>query len=193
MTLWHRVFEERRPVILALAIALVANLAALLLAVLPLRSSVETATVEAAEAHAALLQARRLQTQVDGAQSSKTRAEQELGRFYADVLPPDQPTATKTATVWLNQAAQDAGVVLTDTRFVVSPVRDSRLSRAQAQVTLQGRYPNIRRFLYAVETAKEFIIVESVELAQSSDTRQANDLLQVSLVVSTYFRTPPTS
>jgi Tfp pilus assembly protein PilO len=193
MSLWPRVFEERRTVILALAIALAVNVAALLLAVLPLRSSVATATAEAAQAHVALLQARRLQTLVDGAQSGKARAEQELGRFYADVLPPDQPTATKTATVWLNQAARDAGVVLTDTRFVVSPVRDSRLSRAQAQITLRGRYPNIRRFLHAIETAKEFIIVESVELAQTSDTRQADDLLQVSLVVSTYFRTPPTS
>jgi Tfp pilus assembly protein PilO len=193
MSLWQRVFEERRTVILALAIGLAVNLAALLLAVLPLQSSVSAATLEAGSAHAALLQAQRLQTQVERAQAGKTRAEQELGRFYADVLPADQQAATRTATVWLNQAARDAGVVVTETRSMVAPVRDSRLSRTQAQITLRGRYPNIRRFLYSIETARPVLIVESVELAQTGDARQADDLLQVSLVVSTYFRTPPTS
>jgi Tfp pilus assembly protein PilO len=54
-----------------------------------------------------------------------------------------------------------------------------------------GRYANIRRFLYAVETASEFVVVEKVGLAQSTATEQgSNGALEVSLVVATYFVTP---
>jgi Tfp pilus assembly protein PilO len=63
------------------------------------------------------------------------------------------------------------------------------LSRAFSRVTLEGRYPNIRRFLYDVEKAKEFIVVEKVELAEQGDQPAANGLLEVSLVVATYFQT----
>jgi Tfp pilus assembly protein PilO len=71
-------------------------------------------------------------------------------------------------------------------------VRESPLSRAYSDVTLRGRYADIRRFLHAVESAGEFLVVERVELAQSSTSTPANaGVLEVSLLVSTFFRTEP--
>jgi hypothetical protein len=56
---------------------------------------------------------------------------------------------------------------------------------------LQGRYAEIRRFLHAVETAEEFIVIERVELAQSDTTQLgADNTLAIEIVVSTYFLTP---
>jgi len=190
MSLWRRIYEERRAIILPLVIVLVVNAAVLGLVVWPLQNSVAAAEVQSAEATAALADARRLEKQAREAQSSKERATQELQKFYGEVLPKNLHTAENTTGLWLTQAAKDAGLVFKGSHFEYTEVRDSRLSRAYTKVTLQGRYPNIRKFLYAVETAQEFIVVERVELAQQGDQPSANGLLEVQLLVATYFLTP---
>ena len=68
-------------------------------------------------------------------------------------------------------------------------VRDSRLSRAFSTVTLVGRYANVRRFLYAVETATEFIVVERVGVEEATSPGASGNL-EVSLMVATYFLSP---
>jgi len=190
MSLWRRIYVERRRVILPLAIAIVVNVAVLGLAVLPLQGGVTSSEIQASEAAASLADARRVEHQARDAQASKQRATEELQKFYTEVLPKDLHTAENTTGLWLTQAAKDAGLVFKGSHFEYAEVRDSRLSRAYTKVTLQGRYPNIRKFLYAVETAQEFIIVERVELAQQGDQPSANGLLEVLLLVSTYFVTP---
>ena len=60
--------------------------------------------------------------------------------------------------------------------------------KVKGQVTLIGEYANIRRFLYEVETALEFVIIESVELSQASAT-QNDSLLELSLAIATYYLT----
>jgi Tfp pilus assembly protein PilO len=194
MSLWKRIFEERRAVLLPLIIVLVANVAVLLLAVVPLQTSVAGAENSAFQAMAALDAARRGEKQARDARASKDRAEQELQKFHADILPKNLNTARKVTTTWLEQAASDAGVAFKGYSFDHNEVRDSRLTRVVVMFTLQGRYANIRKFLYNVETAEEFVVVEKVELAQSGSTSPAaNGLLEVGLTVSTYYLTPPGS
>lgn len=190
MPLVRRVFDERRQLLLPLLVVVIVNVAVLVLAVLPLQTAVARAGEQALAAMRELGDARRLDRQLAQARTSKTRADDELGRFYTDVLPRDLATAESTTNVWLTQAVEDAGLVFKGSRFSWDTMRDSRLSRASSRVTLEGRYANIRRFLYAVETAKEFIVVERVELAQQGDQPSANGVLEVSLLVSTYFLTP---
>ncbi len=191
MRLWRRVYTEQRRVVLPLLAALAVNVAVLLLAVLPLKRSVTAADAAALQATVELGNARRLSLRARAAAASRQRADEQLQQFYADVLPRDFANASKTTNLWLQKAAEQAGLQFRGAHFDWKPVRESRLSRAFSTVTLVGRYPNIRRFLYAVETASEFIVVEKVELAQSGSTQPgASDALEVSLVVSTDFLTP---
>lgn len=187
--IWRRVFDERRQVLLPLLIAVVVNIAVLLLAVIPLQTAVASAQERAVDAMRELGDARRLDRQLTQAKTSKTQADSELQKFYGEVLPRDLATAESTTNVWLTQAAEEAGLVFKGSHFDWDEIRDSRLSRAFSRVTLEGRYANIRRFLYSMETAKEFIVVERVELAQQGDQPTANGMLEVSLLVSTYFVT----
>jgi hypothetical protein len=185
------VYEERRRVVLPLAILGAVSIATLLLAVWPLQRSVVANETAALEASVGLANARLLERQAREAAESKRRADRELQTFYADVLPRDFATATKATNVWLQQAARDAGLQFKGAHFTWDGVRDSRLPRASSTVTLVGRYADIRRFLYAVETATEFIVVEKVGLAENLSTTQgSNGNLEVSLVVATYFLTP---
>jgi Tfp pilus assembly protein PilO len=65
------------------------------------------------------------------------------------------------------------------------PVRDSNLGQFTATYVLSGEYRDIRRFIHALETAEEFLILDNVALSQGSDGE--SDLI-VSVEVSTYYR-----
>jgi type II secretory pathway pseudopilin PulG len=190
VTGWRRIYDERRRVILPLVIVLAVNVAVLLLAVLPLSRSVVAARADNVQATVDLANAQRLQSQARDAAGSRTRADQELTRFYSEVLPRDLLTGRRSTIRWIQDAARDAGLEFSASRFDFDEVRDSRLSRAYSTVTLAGRYGDVRKFLYAVETAQEFLVVEKVGLAQSEATGSAAMPLVVTLTVATYYLTP---
>lgn len=191
--LLRRVFVERRRVLLPLLVILAANAAVLALVAIPLRTAVSAAATDAANAARELDAARRLEEQVNQARTSKAHADEQLQRFYGDVLPDSLPAAQKIMNLFVTEAARDAGLDFQGSRFDWGEVRDSLLTRASSRITLRGSYANIRRFLHAVEVAEEFIVVERVELVQQTDEVAAAGPLEVSLVVATYFATRPTS
>lgn len=193
MSLWRRVFEERRRVLLPLAVAVIVNAAVLMLAVLPLARNVASTEEAAIQASVDLANARLLERQAKDASASKARAEQELTRFYGEQLPRDFASASRTTNRWLQEAARESGLQFKGSHFDWDEVRDSQLSRAFATVNLSGRYADVRQFLYAVETAKEFMVVEKVALNQTDVVGgSTNSPLEVVLTVSTYFVTPET-
>jgi Tfp pilus assembly protein PilO len=189
----RRIFDEHKRVLLPVIGVLVANVAALLLAVVPLRTAVTAAETDATQATLELGAARRQQRDAEQARSSKETADQDLRRFYSEILPRDLPTAQKTINLWVTEAARGAGLEFQGSQFDWAEVRDSQLSRAYSRITLEGSYAAIRRFLHSVETAQEFVVVESVELVQQNDQISQSGALEVSLIVSTYFLTKPTS
>lgn len=190
MSLWTRIYEERRRIILPLLIAAVVNLAVLLLAVVPLRRSVTTTEAAAHDATLSLASANQQLRQAREAASSRQRADTELQRFYTSVLPENFAVAARTTNRWLQQTAQQEGLEYRGASFSWDEVRESSLSRAYSQATLRGRYADIRRFLHAVEAADEFLVVERLELDQAS-AGTGSGSLEVSLLVSTFFVTEP--
>jgi Tfp pilus assembly protein PilO len=192
VSLWRRIYAERRRVLLPLIVAAVANVLVSLLVVLPLGRSVAAAETAAQNATLSLAQARQFDRQARNASASRERADRELQQFYTTVLPGSFAVASKTTNRWLQEAARDAGLDFRGANFAWDAVRESSLSRAYSDVTLRGRYADIRRFLHAVESADQFLVVERVELAQSTGTTPANTgILEVSLLVSTFFVTEP--
>lgn len=190
MKLWRRVYAERRRVLLPLTVAALANVAVFLIVVLPLGRSVAASETAAQNAQLSLATARQFERQARSAAASRERADRELQQFYTSVLPNSFPVAERTTRRWLQEAAQAAGLDYRGANFAWDEVRESSLSRAYSDVTLRGRYADIRKFLHAVESADEFLVVERLELAQSSTPGTAG-LLEVSLLVSTFFVTEP--
>jgi Tfp pilus assembly protein PilO len=192
MSVWGRIYRERRRIFLPLVLVLVANAGAFLLGVVPLQSSMDALEASELDALTRLAAATRARDRATSASKSRIQADAQLKEFYGRVLPTDFATARKTTSLWLQQAAADAGLSFKSLRFVPEEVDDSRLSKASATMNLQGRYPDIRRFLHAIETAEEFIVVERVEVAQSDTTQLSRDsALAVDLTVATYFVTTP--
>jgi hypothetical protein len=69
------------------------------------------------------------------------------------------------------------------TRDGETAVREGRLTRITIRMVFQGSYEDLRNFIYQLETAPEFIIVDEVALTESSTDQQA-----LTLTLSTYFK-----
>ena len=67
----------------------------------------------------------------------------------------------------------------------VTQERDSTLGKLSTTITLSGQYRDIRRFIYELEAAPEFLILETVSLSQGAD---ASSGLNVTVRVATYYQ-----
>ena len=192
MSMWRRMYDERRKVMLPLVAFLIASVAIFALAVVPLRHSVTSDEAEAQDATLRLAHARLDNKNATNARARKEEADQELKKFYAEVLPGDQAKSVNLVLFWVNQAAKEARVQLESGQTDAAALHDSTLARVACHFTLRGDYQDIRRFLYKLETAQQFVIIEKVELAQQGTTlANQSGALEVGLDVATYFRGSP--
>src|SRR6516165_1590428 len=144
MPLWKRILVEKRAVVVPLVIGVVANIAAYGLWVYPLGVKSAGAADRAAAA---------------------SRAEQELSTFFDKVLPADLPSARNLTYATLPSLAKQSNVKLVDRRFEVDKTeKGARLGLLKVHTAWQCDYESFRRFIYALETASPFVIIDDVEL-----------------------------
>jgi len=189
MTLWRRIYRERRGLVLPLLLVTALSVGALALGVFPLSRHVAGLETDAVDANLALKLARADELKANHERTSKERAEIDLQKFYAEILPSDFVTASELTNKYLVQWAKESGIVMWSGQFRPAKADEkskSRLTKMTGKVTLRGGYPGIRRFLYRVETAEEFIVIEEVNLNQPGNSDTGTNL-ELDLVVSTYF------
>ena len=190
MSLWRRVFAERRAVVLPIVILLVGNLGVIALGVLPLKRAVVSAEESALDASQHLVAAQQQLKAARDQKTSKDRADLELEKFYGEILPPClncAKGAVSLASFWLQRVAAESGMQFKSlSAFSQEPVKNSPLIRYSGQVVVTGDYANFRKFLYIAETSQEFLIIESVNVSQPALAQ--GSALEITLNVSTYFR-----
>jgi hypothetical protein len=185
--LLRRIFLERRTVLLPLLVAFVVNVGVLLLGVLPLRQGVGGAEQDALTARLNLAGARAAEKGAKQAQAGKERADQEMRKFYAEILPRNFDAASNLITFWPMKIAAESRVKWGSGQTQTKPLQEpSNLVRVSSKATLSGEYSDIRRFLYEIETAEQFVVIESVELSQSGSP-QSTGVLEVTLEIATYY------
>lgn len=185
MTPVGRILREKRTLWLPLLLVAVANVVAYLLGVAPLRARVAAmerrSTQATQDVRAATAQLAQTQGTVDGRQ----RATEQLRRFYQEVLPVDQAVARQLTYLDLAKMARAADLRVMRRSQELSAERESSLTRLDTEMVLEGSYANLREFIYEVETAPEFVVIDDVALAQG---KEGGDLV-LTLGISTYFRT----
>jgi hypothetical protein len=185
--LLRRVVAEKRSVVLPLVVALVANVAAYVLVVRPrgIKSAgaADRAAVAAQAARAAENELALARALVDG----KNRAEEELNAFYQKVLPADLVAARRMTYASLPALARRTNVRYEQRRTdAPEPDLDARLGRLTIRMVLVGDYESIRDFIFQLERAPEFVIIDDVTLVESDETEQT-----LTIDLSTYFRLRP--
>jgi Tfp pilus assembly protein PilO len=181
----RRVLAEHRRVVVPLAIALLVNVLVYVLFVYPLAQRVANVEQRNQAAGRSLTAAQAEFAQANGTLTGKDRASTELATFYKDVLPTDLSAARRLTQLRLRQLARQSDLRFTRDRYEELEVRDSTLRRLSITMVLTGSYEDMRTFIYQLETSEEFVIIDNVELAGSSESTGAQ---VVTLEMSTYFR-----
>jgi hypothetical protein len=186
--LLRRIVVEKRSLVLTLIVALVGNLAAYILVVHPRgvksAGAADRAAAAADAVRAAEVELATARALVEG----KSRADEELNSFYQKVLPVDLSAARRMTYASLPALARKTNVRYEQRRSSVEETDDkARLGRLIIRMVLQCDYESFRNFIFQLESAPEFVIIDDVTLSESS----ANEPLTLTIDLSTYFRLRP--
>ena len=185
MSLLKRIFAEHRSIALPLALALLVNLGAYALVVYPLAARAAGAQDRASAAARTLDTAARDEAAARALVTSKSHAEQELTTFYGKVIAPNFPAARGMTHTRLPALARTASVRYLGGHFDVEGNRTNpRVGRLKIHMVLQGEYEGLRRFIYELESAPEFVIIDDVTLAQGDEAKP----LTLTVDLSAYYR-----
>jgi Tfp pilus assembly protein PilO len=187
MTDVARIVREKRRVVLPLAFFAIANVVLYAVVVYPLKRQVANAEIEARAQHQHLNAARFDLKNAKATVTGKAQADSALQKFYKDVLPSNQGIARRLTYTRLAQLARQGNVKLEHGTNNVSQEKGSSLSKLTTTYTLTGDYRDVRKFIYSLETAPEFIVLENVGLTSSGEQAQTRGLA-MNLEIATYFR-----
>jgi hypothetical protein len=186
MTEVRRVLSEKRRLIVPLVIAAVVSALLYVVVVFPLGRQVAAAEQQAQAQRDLVVRARQDHQAAKATVQGKQLADASLQKFYEDVLPKNSSDARRLTYLKLSQLARAANVRLETGTNVYSHEKGSHLSKVTTTYTCSGEYRDVRKFIYSLETAPEFMVLENVAL---SGLEQARTGLAVRLDVATYFRT----
>jgi len=182
-----RVLSEKRRIVVPLVVAIVANLLLYAVVVFPLGRQVASAEAEANNQHDLLNRARLDHRAAKNMVAGKQAADAALQKFYKEILPTTQSAARTLTYRRLAQIAEQSSVRLEQGANAIEPQKDSTLSKFSTHYTLTGDYRNVRKFIYALETMPEFIVLENIALTAPGE-QAAGRTLAMRLEIATYFR-----
>jgi Tfp pilus assembly protein PilO len=114
------------------------------------------------------------------------KAEADLKRLRSDLLA-TRETRMISAQFEVAELCERFGIdwetVSIDNELLVG----EELDRMAMTVPLEGGYANLRRFLQAVESSEQFLVVEQVGLAESNE---GGVMLELNVAIATYFDAP---
>jgi type IV pilus assembly protein PilO len=187
VTSTQRILREKRRILVPLALFAIANVVLFMVVIFPLQRQVASAEIEARNQHQHLNAARFDLKNAKATVTGKATADSALQKFYKDVLPVSQSVARNLTYTRLAQLARQANVKLEHGTNGIAREKGSALSKLTTTYTLSGDYRDVRKFIYSLETAPEFIVLENVILSSPGDEAQGRGLA-MNLDIATYFR-----
>jgi len=186
MIIWQRALVEKRRIIVPPVIGIIAIGVLYVAVVFPLSHQVAATEREERTSRDELVKARQDYNNAKATVTGKQQADSALLKFYKDVLPADKSVAQRLTFTRLADLAKQSNVKLEHGTNEVSHEKGSSLSKLSTRYTLTGDYRDVRHFIYALETAPEFIILENIGLTSALDQQTRG--VAMNLEIATYFR-----
>ena len=184
MTLLNRILAEKRTFVTVVGAILVVDIALYALAIYPWLTKVSQSESRTSTAESQIEQVRTAFSAATPVSDNTLLADNELERFYREILPRDLAGARLILSPFLDRLAEESDLVRERASSVPEKESESLLARLRTTMMLAGEYEDIRRFIYAVETAPEFILIEEVILSKGDEAEEA---LILTLGLSTYY------
>lgn len=182
-----RIAGEWRRVLVPLAVLAVIDVALYALVVYPMSRGAAAAEARAQASRDALVSAQEDHARAQAVVRSSGRANQNLERFYEDVLPADLAAARRLTYSRLAQLARETNLLYDRRSFSADESYEGGVDRLQITMELEGDYRDIRDFIYRLESSPEFVVIEGLQLSSGADEESP---LTLTLQLATYFRGP---
>lgn len=111
------------------------------------------------------------------------KARKDMSQVWA-VLPVERDFAP--LALGISEEAKHDHVTLPALSYKTEPTTVANTSKGVLQGSMTGRYEDLRRFIYDLETAEELLFIEDLELAGSSNPRDQQLTFNIKIV--TYLR-----
>ena len=111
------------------------------------------------------------------------KAQEDLSRVWA-ALPAERDFAL--LALGISDEAKRDRVTLPALSYKTEPTLISNTSKGLLQGPMTGRYEDLRRFIYGLETAEELVFIEDLELTRSGGVQDA--MLTFNIKIATYLR-----
>lgn len=111
------------------------------------------------------------------------KAKQDLRQVWA-VLPHERDFAP--LALGISEEAKRDHVTLPALSYKTEPTSVAHTSKGLLQGAMSGRYEDLRRFIYDLETAEELLFIEDLELTRSGG--QQDQPLTFNIKIATYLR-----
>ena len=111
------------------------------------------------------------------------KARHDLNQVWA-VLPDERDFAP--LALGISEEAKRDRVVLPALSYKTEPTLVAKTSKGVLQGSMSGRYEDLRRFIYDLETAEELLFIEDLELSRSVGGQ--NQTLTFAIKIATYLR-----
>lgn len=180
-----RVMRDYRGWILPLVALLLVNIAVLVLVVVPLFATADAGERRATAAAESLRAAQAELAAAEGVRDGSEQAARDLDRFYGEILPSDVAAARRVAHLKLSQMAREHDVTFQRSASSPEEIRGSTLERLRVSYALAGTYDDVRAFIYEIETAPDFLVIENVYLSEGAGEQAP---LTLTLELSTFYR-----
>jgi len=116
------------------------------------------------------------------------KAQLDLAKVWS-VLPFERDFAP--LALGITEEAKRNRVTLPALSYKTETTPVAKTNKGILQGTMTGRYEDLRRFLYELETAEEWIIIEDLELVHPAN--QSEQMLTFNIKISTLLRSEPGS
>ena len=133
----------------------------------------------------------RTKLEVDWAQARKAyqyhqeglRAKKDLAQVWGALL---EERDFAPLALGITEEAKQRQVALPSLSYKKEATVVSEISKGMLEGTLSGRYEDLRRFLFDIETAEELVYIEDLALVQSSSSQ--GQPLTFNVTIGTYLR-----
>ena len=186
MILIRRILIEKRLPIAIVAGAIALDVALYVYAVYPWTIKVANAEQRSASAEQALSSIQQNYVAALKTTETKKQVDAKLHDFYVNVLPRDHAAARSITLQRLSELSADSNLMLDRRTSGSENGNGTELATLRTTMLLTGEYQNIRDFIYSLETAPEFIIIEEMSLSKKTEGAL---LLTLTLEFSTYYWT----
>lgn len=112
------------------------------------------------------------------------KVRKDLNRVWA-VLPAEQDFAP--LALGISEEAKRDRVALPALSYKTEPTLMANTSKGVLQGSMSGRYEDLRRFIYELETAEELLLIEDLELTRSGNGGR-DTALTFNIKIATYLR-----